>query len=463
MNNNHVTGPKPELNLTLDVFGQRLVPVFTQISFCFPIPSEYSVEDISNILRRGSERLAKHYPWLAGQVVCEGASETNTGLFKIKGLEATPRVWIKDLRDDPSFPAWEALQKSNFPMNTLDESFVAPRKTIAEPGESIAEVFQLQATIIKDGLIISFLGQHQAMDGTGQAQVIHLFSKACRDESFTAEELRIGNLAAENVVRLLDSSWTPGPELEYNIIKQEHSQPGPGRIQDKIPMELGVWSYFDFSASSLRNLKSKATETLPPNSSYITTDDTLTSFVWQAIARARLPRFKNSTEMLFARAVDLRRYLDIPETHPGVVQNMTYHSFNMEQVAHSPLGIIAADFRAAVDPKTSNLAYNTRSLATLISRTPDKTKISFLAGYDPSRDVMLSSWANQNSYQLDFGLGLGKPQAARRPRFDSLPGLVYFMPKTPDGDVGVAICLSLDDTEALRADSEFSKHASEVV
>ncbi|KAI0975462.1 hypothetical protein F4678DRAFT_420342 [Xylaria arbuscula] len=227
------------------------------------------------------------------------------------------------------------------------------------------------------------------MDGTGQAQVIALFSKACRDESFTAEELRIGNLAAENVVRLLDSSWTPGAELEYNIVKQEQSQPGPGRIQDKIPMELGVWSYFDFSASSLRTLKSEATQTLPPISSYVTTDDALTTLVWQAIARARLPRSTDTAEMLLARAVDLRRYLDIPETHPGIVQNMTYHGFSMERVAHSPLGVLAADLRAAVDPKTSNLAYNGRSLATLISRTPDKTKISFLAGYDPSRDVML--------------------------------------------------------------------------
>ncbi len=94
-------------------------------------------------------------------------------------------------------------------MNTLDESIVAPRKTIPGPSESTAEVFQLQATIIKGELVLSFLGQHQAMDGTGQAQVIHLFSKACRNESFTAEELSIGNLAAENVVLLLGIHGRP--------------------------------------------------------------------------------------------------------------------------------------------------------------------------------------------------------------------------------------------------------------
>ncbi|KAH8165388.1 hypothetical protein CIB48_g2881 [Xylaria polymorpha] len=454
-----VTTAKPELDVTLDVFGQRLVPVFTQISFCFPIPDDFKVEDISSVLTRGAERLAQHFPWVAGQVVCEGATESNTGSFKIRPLEDKSRVWVKDIRDDPSFPSWEILQKSNFPMNTLDESIVAPRKTMpSEPRP--AEVFQLQATIIKGGLILTFLGHHQAMDGTGQAQVISLFSKACGNETFTQDELRIGNLAPENVIRILGDSWTPGSELEYNIIKQDISQPGPGRVQDPIEIEVGVWSYFNFPASTLRELKSYATQTLPPSSSYITTDDALTAFVWQSIAKARLPHCGSATEALFARAVDLRRYLDISETHPGFVQSMTYHSLSMEQVAHSSLGAIAADFRAAVDPKTSDLSYHGRSLATLISRTRDKRAISFLAGCDLSRDVMLSSWANQNSYQLDFGLSLGRPQAVRRPQFDSLPGLVYFMPKSPDGDIGVAICLSANETEMLRTNGEFLKRAT---
>ncbi|KAI0537097.1 putative trichothecene 3-O-acetyltransferase [Xylaria digitata] len=394
-----ISATNPELDITLDLFGKRPVPVFTQISFCFAIPDGYRVEDISRILTKGAERLAEHFPWVAGQVVCEGATESSTGLFKIKPLETIPRVW-------------EALQQSSFPMNILDET-----------------------TIIKGGLVLTFLGQHQAMDGTGQAQVISLFSQACGNKAFTQEELKIGNLAPEN-----------RPELEYNIIKQEASQPGPGRIQDPIAMDSGVWSYFNFSASALRELKLHATQTLPLNTSY-------------SIARARLAHFSPTTEMLFARAVDLRRYLGIAKTHPGFVQNMTYHSFSMEQTVNSPLGITAANLRAAVDPQTSNLTYHGRSLATMISRTPDKRTISFLAGCDTARDVMLSSWANQNSYQLDFGLELGSHRAVRRPRFDSLPGLAYFMPKTPEGDIGVAISLSAGDTEVLRADSEFLKHA----
>ncbi|KAI1362874.1 putative trichothecene 3-O-acetyltransferase [Xylaria arbuscula] len=453
---------KPELDVILDVFGQRPVPVYTQISFCFAIPDDYCVEHIYTILKHGSERLAEYFPWVAGQVVREGATDTSSGVFKIRPLDAAPRVWIKDLRNDPSLPSWDVLQSSSFPMGLLDESIVAPRKTVSAPAETPAEVFQLQATITEGGLVLTFLGHHQALDGTGQAQVISLFSKACRKEPFTPEELKIGNLAAESRVQLLGDSWAPGPELDYNITKEDLSQSGPGRVQGPISMELGVWSYFNFSASSLKNLKYDTSQTLPPNSTFITTDDALTAFIWKTIARARLPRFSRETEMLFSRAVDLRRYLGIPQTHPGFVQNMTYHSLAMEKAVHSSLGDIAADLRASVDPKTSNLGYHAQSLATLISRTNDKSKISFLAGYDPSRDIMLSSWAGQNSYQLDFGLELGKPRAVRRPRFDSLPGLVYFTPKTPDGDIGVAICLSADDTKALMTDRELLKYGQSI-
>ncbi|RFU76917.1 trichothecene 3-o-acetyltransferase [Trichoderma arundinaceum] len=455
------TNTAPKLDLLLDVFGQRLVTIFTQIGFCFPTRAGCEPQDIISVLTQGTQRLAKSFPWLAGQVVCEGATEANTGVFKIKPLDAAPRLFVKDLRDDLSIPSMDDMRQSGFPMGALDETIFAPRKTISgTPSEAIAEVFQLQASIIRGGLVLTFLGQHQSMDGIGQAQVISLFSKACRNEDFTEEELRIGNLAPENTVRLLDSSWNPGPELSHNIVKKDLSQPGPGSLQSKMPTYKGAWAHFNVSASALEALKAEATQTLPPDSSFVSTDDALSAFVWRSISKIRLAQFTPTTKTQFSRAVDLRRYLDIPQTHPGFVQSMTYHDFTMQQLVHGPLGAIAADLRAAVDPATSNLAYHGRSLATLISRTPNKKLTSFIAGFDLSKDVMLSSWANQNSYELDFGLGLGRPEAVRRPRFADFPGLVYLLPRSAAGDIGIAMSLSADEMDLLSADEEFAKYAT---
>lgn len=450
------------LDLTLDSFGQRLVTIFTQITFCFQIPDDRQIEDLLDILTKGNERLAHHFPWLAGQVVCEGATEGNTGTFKIKPLNETPRLQIKNLRNDDSSLSWSMLQQTGFPMNALDENIIAPRQSYSgQPGETVVEVFQLQATILQGGMILTFLGQHQTMDGVGQGQIIELFSKACRNEAFTKEELRIGNMASEYTIKLLDHTWVPGLELKYNIVKEENSS-GPGSVPTNMPADKGVWSLFGFSASSLQELKSSAIQSLPLKLGYVSTDDVLSAFVLQSISRARLPRLGITAEILCARAVDLRRYLEIPQTHPGFIQSMTYHSFTTQQVTEGPLGVIAADFRVAVDPNTSKLAYHARSFATLISRTLDKTKTSYIAGLDMSKDVMISSWANQNSYQLDFGLQLGKPQAVRRPRFDGFQGLVYFMPRMTNGDIDIALCLDAEDMEILRRDDEFSKHATNI-
>jgi trichothecene 3-O-acetyltransferase len=52
-------------------------------------------------------------------------------------------------------------------------------------------------------------------------------------------------------------------------------------------------------------------------------------------------------------------------------------------------------------------------------------------------------------------LGLGKPEAVRRPQFEPVESL---MPRTLDGEIAVAICLRDKDMERLRAGEEFAKY-----
>jgi len=147
--------------------------------------------------------------------------------------------------------------------------------------------------------------------------------------------------------------------------------------------------------------------------------------------------------------------------YPGILQNMTYHTFSLQKLVDEPLGGVASHLRAAVDPKTSSLKYNTCALATFLHRSDslNKASVSITATIDPSSDIMLSSWAKVNCYDLDFNLGLGKPESVRRPRFDPFESLIYLMPKAREGEIAVAICLRDEDMERLRADVEFKEHA----
>jgi len=449
-------------NYSLDILGQRPeINTYTQICSCFSLIDASSHSAIINTLTYGLEQLSANFPWVAGQIVNEGASDGNSGISKIKPLGKIPRLVVKDLRDDSSMPTMDGIRRANFPFSMLDESIIAPRRTV--PGsdhESASDpkpVFLIQATFITGGLLLTFLGHHQAMDMIGQGQIIHLLSKACHNEEFTTEELSSGNLIRHDLIPLFDESYELGDELTRHIVKPSPSHP----ISDDhntAPPPNCTWAYFIFSPTSLTVLKLFATKTIMLSSGYISTDDVLSAFIWQSVIRARLPRLNPTTESTLARAVDSRRYMNIPQTYTGLVQNMAYHTYQLQELVEEPLGRVASQFRWAVDPKTSDIGYRTRALATFLNRSLVKDVISVTAALDPTVDIVLSSWAKLDCYQLDFNLGLGKPEAVRRPQFVPDEGLILLMPKALDGEIAVAICLRDKDMERLRADQEFAKY-----
>ena len=455
-----------DLNEDLDIFGQHLpFKLYTQLCFCFPMPDDaFSHSAIIKTLTHGLERLSASFPWLAGQVFdIKWTGQDKSETFEIKPFERTPRLVVKDLRHDPSLPTMDALRRAKFPISMLDESMIAPLKTLPEDNANeVAPIFLLQANFITGGLLLTIVGQHNTMDMTGQGHIIHLLSKACHHEKITGEELTSGNLARRNLIPLLDESYRPGTELAYQIVNPTP----PLRISNKPPAPSPpppncTWAYFTFPPTSLTTLKALASQTITPTTNYITTDDALSAFIWKSITLTRLPRLPPTATSTLARAVDVRPYLNIPRTYPGMIQNMTYHTHSLPHLLSSPLGALASHLRSAIDPTTSTLAHTTRALATILERgtTAEKSLISLTATLDLSTDIMLSSWAKLSyCHSLDFNLGLGKPEAVLRPRFAPVESLIYLMPRKPDGEIAVAVCLRDEDMGRLRADGEFGKY-----
>ncbi|KAL4913945.1 hypothetical protein BDW62DRAFT_220427 [Aspergillus aurantiobrunneus] len=382
------TWPDP-LDITMDVLGQTaFLRIYTQLCLCYPVEGSASHAAIINALQKGLERLSESFPWVAGQAINEGASRENKGILKIKSFQKTvPLV-------------------ANFPMGLLNESLLAPRRTLPgspdEAGLNNSPVFLLQATFITGGLLLTFVSQHATMDMTGQGQLMGLLSKACHDAPFTDEELLIGNLDRRSLVPLLDDSYQPGPEISHLLFK-----------------------------SPTQSISESTANNKPSTTPFISTDDALSALIWQAVVRARLPRLTPTTDSTFGRAVDARPYMDtVPNTYPGLMQSMVFNTTTLQSLIDSPLGTISAHLRSVVNPHTSNLQYIIRALATVLSHK--------LLG-------------------LDFNLGLGFPEAVRRPHFTPVEGLVYLMPEAVNGEVGTAICLGDEDMDRLKADEQFGK------
>ena len=95
----------------------------------------------------------------------------------------------------------------------------------------------------------------------------------------------------------------------------------------------------------------------------------------------------------------------------------------------------------------------------MLQNEPDERKI----GYDLKKtegDLVVSSWADLPLYpEGGFGPLLVMPEFVRRPRLTPCEGLVYFMPKHPNGNIDLAIASRESDLNELKADVDWMSYA----
>jgi hypothetical protein len=440
----------------IGLFGQTPdLQIYTQISFCYPLSKERQKEEIVQKLKSGFERLTAAFPWIAGKIVNEGASEGNTGIFKIVDFEKIPAFIVEDLTNDASTPSFAALEQAKFPAFMMDEGWIAPRRTLpGHPEEAnlkVHPVFLSKATFVQGGLILTFMASHQFCDMTGLGSIIRLLSKACRNEAFTDQELSSKSISPEVIPYI--ENYQVGPELDGQLVKERSSQ-----TTDNLdtPPAKALWAYVLFSSQSLADIKKLSSKDITSYAEFVSTDDSLCAFIWQSVTRARSSRLSELDTSTFARAVDVRRFFGLDDSYLGLLQNMTYNKVAVQTLSKSSLGSIASRLRSKIDSK--DIVTRTRALASFVKQSPDKRNVSFTSEIDASKDVLLSSWAKVDCYDQDFGLGLGNPAAIRRPCFQPYESLMYLLPKRPNGEIALLLCLREDDMKNLRADQEFSKY-----
>ncbi|GJJ74583.1 trichothecene 3-O-acetyltransferase [Entomortierella parvispora] len=439
----------------VDALGQQpSFNLYIQVTLCYHVhdDSANGIGSVVAALNDGLKRLATLVPWTAGEVLVEG----NPPLLIIKPTAEIPTVVVKDLRNDKTAPLWQTLENSEFPMSLMDENMLCPRNTFpGTPGEpSSRPTFLVQATLVKGGLLLSFVGHHQVMDMVGQDVVMDLLNRACHHEEIPGTDLDSANVARERIIPLLDVSQKTGLEDQFTAPAVPVSDTPAAPVAPPLP-PTASWVYFSFDRASLTSLKAVASET--KISDFVSTDDSLCALIWQSIMRARSARLAATDNVIFSRFVDMRGALGMEPKYPGMVLNTSNTILEIGQIVSEPLGVIASRLRGSLDRK--RLGEETIALATLLHRTEDKSVIQTWSLLNFSADMMLSSWSKiDGCWQMDFNMGLGQPVAVRRPRFVPFGTLVNLMPKSPSGEVSAAICLIDEDMDRLKSDKEFLKY-----
>jgi len=445
----------PVLDIPLEIFGQNdALSIMTPFVYIYPCDEpDPDISKFTDTIHAGLVTMTKSFPWTAGKIVNTGRTDTSSGVFKIASHNPIPSYVVKDWRNDNRVPTMAALAESEVPCSMLKEEFFAPISVLRSGDEDRSPLLQLQLSIITGGVVLSVMANHQAMDGTAQDQICYLFDKACHGISYTEEEVRIGNLEREEIVDIFDDHWQPPLKSMYRANPTAKNNEQEDKPQDD---KVGHhWISVLFSPSSLTTLKSTISNDL--QSGFISTDDALTALIWQSIAKARLARYPPSTTSTIGRSINPRKYLGIPAAYPGYISNNAYSTYTLQDLASSSLSSIAAELRSKVS-NIPGIRDTTKEFATLLHRATDRNTVNINATLDLDVDVIFSSWANMRGYAFDFGLGLGKPTYFRRMDHLGVPSLGFLLPKRPDGENVLSICLRTDDIAMLRSDPVFTTY-----
>ncbi|KAL8774090.1 MAG: hypothetical protein Q9209_001198 [Squamulea sp. 1 TL-2023] len=426
---------------------------YTQMLLCFPIEEESRRSEVIRLLQQASANLVEAIPILTGQVENykdAGADEFTSGTLRVVPYDHPDgsNVRVKILDD---FVSYDQLYKAQAPATMLDATSLAPMQGLPHHyGDSdVTPVFIVQANFIPRGLILCFTGMHSTMDGNALGELIKLFATLCR-----GEKLSPGDLAAANLDRTkLHVDLKPGQTLMNHPEFAKKNDDAQKDTSAGLPPT--VWSYFHLANSKLVELKAEGSRDLTSDSRWVSTNDVVTAWLWRTITRARSPNIDMSKESALLRAVDGRLRLDPPlPKYLGNLLGVSSHKLAIETLMSESLSKITQGVR-----ESTNLIndHYIRSIATLIASEPDKNKLTF--GSDaPDRDLLVSSWASLPAFD-DFGKLLGRADLVRRPT-SPWSGVVYIMPRSPDGSLDVAVSLPEDDMLRLRNDEQVQAFAT---
>ena len=476
------------------VFGQMTWDTYTVALFGFRTSRPHS--DVIDALDAAALRLTSAFPFLAGQVVLENRTTSNSGTYRVAPYLPHAGKCLIIRKDCTTIcPCFEEIAAARAPFSMLPSDVFSATEAMGYTYDysKPRRVMVIQANLLRGGVVLCFSSHHNALDMNGQGQMIKYFAAACRGEDFDTKDVELGNKDEHHFLSLLrngekclthenmrcPSKLHPSSPHE-RALKEEERLESPQKqaeqetqaVEQASPQQKLSWRYCCFPHRSLKHLKSLASPN-PHSSSaqqWVSTDDVMVAFYIQRLTALRLAsptsHVEANTPIIVSRAANGRSRLD-PPAPPQYVGHMVVSSEtdfpSARQLVNAPFSDVAAELRKSVNALDD---HHVRSFATLLDKTEDKSTIFYGARHLPGQNFMNTSWAGLGLYQTSFGdvFGQGneKPVFVRRPAFRVVPDLSYVMPKDVRGDVDIGICLAEQDWELLKGDEVWREFVEDI-
>lgn len=424
------------------LFGQMTFDSYTIVLFGFALDSDHYGQACDD-LDKACRRLTRAFPFLAGQIICQGRTTTCSGSYSIVPYPPHAETVVRRKDCTALCKSFDEIVLAKAPFSLLDGEMLCPVTGMGKPmpPDEPQPVFIIQANLIHGGLLLTFASQHSSSDMTGQGQIIQYFAQACQGKDQDLTSIEYGNQTP--ALPILQPDERLGYGFEH-LLRPSMLTPPPDAPHDREP---APWQYWRIAAQQVSSLKSHAQA--------YSANDAIVAFFVQRLLAARVAHGLMDTNQssCCGRAVNCRAQLGLPPQHLGTAVT---HVNTYDIRSGQNLASIAAQLRKALNDVDSLYA---RSMITLLDRTDDKTTIFYGANTRPGLDVEFSSWAKLPLATLNFGPMLNTPAFVRRPRLTELRDVHFIMPFTKEGDLDLGICLGRADAKALASDRTWTEIA----
>lgn len=413
------------------------------------------------------DKVCERIPWLKGRVFAIPASnDVKPGLeIHWSGEDATPGVLDKGKLEQ----AYESLREQGVPHESIPVDVWPLANTVQAGAESKdgAPVFAASVFGFADdaasGLCVQI--HHNAVDGFGFAEILRQIARYMSGHDGSPPNLSSAFNRTERLEKALRAeSEQEKPMLSLDELFERH--PEYSRVAPQMPTKFSACNstILSIPMSTIDSWKQKLNPFMVTNPSTNTVACTL---LWSAITRTRMrrdPELATKTTHL-PMAVNGRKRLhadlaDMKDPYLGNVVLFSIAEMNARGVAACGTGesveLFAKACQAVADAQSSEKinADHIREVCQISKQTDDHPGI--FPGWElfGSRDLFITSWADLNIYDLDFGPALGKPDDVRIP-YAQADGNVIILPRkrgSADERIEAVVMLREVDLNVLKDD-----------
>ncbi|KAE8552432.1 hypothetical protein EYB25_006326 [Talaromyces marneffei] len=207
---------------TQDVLGQLpLLKAYNHIMVGFSLQDTVNRDEIIQALEFATLKLTTAIPWLGGKVVNVGSGPDSSGLFQsVPCEEFSPPNSILRVKDCTDLlPPYPEIVAAKGPASMLDGAVLGPKNAFPlsyEDSETDpAPALLIQASFLKEGLILDMAAQHNMSDGGGILAMLNIIATALRGQEIPTSTIEAANLDRRTAA---SSSYQTPTTFAFNLV-----------------------------------------------------------------------------------------------------------------------------------------------------------------------------------------------------------------------------------------------------